>query len=437
MKKRCLDPAPVYKAIELDREWRRILQEVERLRHEHNKITKEIAKTRNQSIRRELITKAKEIITKKEEMEKKLKEIEREREVVLLSLPNLIHENVPEGCDEESNVPVRFWGKPKVWKEYLEEFRAQTERWGFKIEYELIDEKPVGHADMLEKVLRMGDTYKAAQVAGSRFYYLFKDLVWLDYALMLYAMDFLSKKGFILVEPPYMIRHKYLMGVIDIETFKDAIYKIEGEDLYLIATAEHPLASYKTGEILEEKELPLKLAGVSPCFRKEAGAANRDLKGVFRVHQFHKVEQFVYSTPENSWEMLEELIRNAEELVRGLELPYRIVNVCGGELGYPPAMKYDLEVWYPAQGKYRELVSASNCTDWQSYRLNIRFAEERGKPTKGFVHTLNSTAIATTRAITAILENFQNEEGIVEIPKVLRKYLEPIDSAPKDYIRVI
>jgi len=433
MKKRCLDPSPVYKAIEVDKEWRKLLQEVEKLRHEHNKITKSIATAKDKEERQKLIESAREIIKKREVLEARLKELEKEREELLLSLPNLVHESVPDGCDEEHNVPVRFWGRPKVWKGDLESFKKQTVRWGFEVDHEVIEKRPTGHADMLEKVLKMGDTFKAAQVASSRFYYLFKDIVWLDIALLLYALDHLSKKGFILVEPPYMIRYKYLMGVIDIETFKDAIYKIEDEDLYLIATAEHPLASYKANEIIDEKDLPLKLAGISPCFRKEAGAANRDLKGIFRVHQFHKVEQFVYSKPEESWKMLEELVRNAEELIRGLELPYRVVNICGGELGYPPAKKYDIEVWYPAQGRYRELVSASNCTDWQSYRLKIRYRIKGGKQ-HDYVHLLNSTAIASTRTITAILENHQLPDGRVQIPKALRKYLEVFDAAPKEYI---
>ena len=433
MKKRCLDPSLVYEAIEIDKQWRKVLQEVERLRAEHNSITREIAKTKDPEKRRALIEKAKEVIKKKEELEKKLKELEKKREEILLSLPNLVHPSVPEGCDEDHNVPIRFWGKPKVWEGHLEQFKQQTEKWGFNVDYELVKEKPVGHADMLEKVLKLGDTYKAAQVAGSRFYYLFKDLVWLDYALMMYALDHLSKKGFIPVEPPYMLRYKVLRGVIDIETFKDAIYKIEGEDLYLIATSEHPMAGYLMDEIVDESQLPIKLAGISPCFRKEAGAGNRDLKGIFRVHQFHKVEQFVFSRPEESWDILEELVRNAEELIQGLELPYRVVNICGGELGYPAAKKYDIEVWYPAQGKYRELVSASNCTDWQSYRLNIRFRIKGGKK-HDYVHTLNSTALATTRTITAILENHQLPDGRVRIPKVLRKYLEPFEEAPKEYI---
>jgi seryl-tRNA synthetase len=330
-------------------------------------------------------------------------------------------------------VPVRFWGKPRVWAGHIEQFRNQTEKYGFKVDYEVIEWRPIGHADFLESVLKLGNTIKAGEVAGSRFYYLFDDIVFLDMALLMYAVDFLTKKGFRLVLPPYMLRYKIISGVIDFVTFQDAIYKIEGEDLYLIATAEHSLAALHAYEDIPEEELPLKYAGVSPCFRKEAGAGSKDLKGIFRVHQFHKVEQYVYAKPEESWELMEELIANAEELFRDLELPYRVVNIASGDLGAPAAKKYDLEVWMPAQGLYREMVSCSNTTDWQSYRLRIRLVRRKGM-VKEYVHTLNSTAIASTRTITAILENFQNPDGTVTIPRALRKYLEVFEKAPKDYI---
>jgi len=433
MRKRGLDPSIVDEARRLDEEWRKLKRTVDRIRHKHNVITRQIAKARGESERRELIEEARRLLEEREKLEEELKRVEVEREKILLSLPNIVHESVPVGFSDEENVPVRFWGKPKVYHEYLEAFKAQTEKWGFKVDYELIDWKPVGHADMLEYVLKLGNTVKAAEVAGSRFYYLFDDIVWLDFALLLYAIDKLTAKGYKLVLPPYMIRYKILMGVIDMETFRDAIYKIENEDLYLIATAEHPLAALYYNEEIMEDELPIKLVGVSPCFRKEAGAGNRDLKGIFRVHQFHKVEQFVFAKPEESWDILEELIRNAEELFQGLGLPYRVVNVVSGELGAPAAKKYDLEVWMPAQGKYREMVSASNTTDWQSYRLNIRLVRRKGMQ-REYVHTLNSTAIASTRTITAILENYQEPDGTVIIPKVLRKYLEPFEKAPKEAI---
>ena len=207
--------------------------------------------------------------------------------------------------------------------------------------------------------------------------------------------------------------------------------------MYLIATSEHPIAARFMNETLEINDLPLLYLGISPCFRKEAGAHGKDTKGIFRVHQFHKVEQFVFTLPENSWEWHEKLIHNAEELFKKLEIPFRVISLCTGDLSVVSAKTYDIETWMPGQGKFREMVSCSNCTDYQSYRLNIRFAEKRGYPSKGFVHTLNSTAIATTRAITAILENYQEPDGMVKIPKVLNKYLEIFDAAPKDEIKPV
>ncbi len=428
-----MDERLVDEARKLDEEWRRLKREVDEIRHRHNVITRSIAKAKDEAERRRLIEEAKKLLKAREELEKRLREVEEKRRRVLLSLPNIVHESVPVGFSDDENVPIRFWGKPRVYVKYLDKFKEQTEKWGFRVEYELIDWKPIGHADMLEHVLQLGDTQKAAEVAGSRFFYLFDDLVWLDFALLLYAIDSLTAKGYRLVQPPYMLRHKIMMGVIDLETFKDAIYKVEGEDLYLIATAEHSLAALYYNEEIMEDELPIKLVGISPCFRREAGAGNRDLKGIFRVHQFHKVEQYVFAKPEESWQIHEELIKNAEELFQGLGLPYRVVNVVSGELGAPAAKKYDLEVWMPAQGKYREMVSASNTTDWQSYRLNIRLVRRKGME-REYVHTLNSTAIASTRTITAILENFQEPDGTVVIPKVLRKYLEPFKKAPKEAI---
>ena len=420
----------VEKAIELDRLWRKKLKELNELRHKRNRLSEEI-KSAPKDKREKLIAKAKEISELVKKGEEELRKIEEELKRVLLSIPNILHESVPEGRDENDNVPIRFWGKPKVYREHLDTFFEQTK--GFEVEYEVLDRKPIGHADAVER-FGWADIARAGKVAGSRFYYLLDDLVWLDFALTCYALDFLSKRGFRVVNPPYMMREEAYKGVTAFSDFEEVIYKIEDEDLYLIATSEHPLAAMHMNEVLEEDELPLLYAGVSPCFRKEAGAHGKDTKGIFRVHQFNKVEQFVFCLPDQSWDWHEKLIENAETLWQGLGIPYRIVNICSGDIGVVAAKKYDLEAWMPAQGRYREMVSCSNCTDWQSYRLNIRYAEERGKPTKGFVHTLNSTAIATTRAITAIIENYQNEEGRVEIPKVLRKYLEPIECAPKEYI---
>jgi seryl-tRNA synthetase len=429
LKRRYINTSIVDRAVELDKKWRQILQEVEKLRHKHNVISSKIPKA-SQVERQELIQKAKELLNTLQEKERELQEIENQRDEVLFELPNLVDESVPLGPDENYSQPIRFWGKFKVYEKDLEEFLTQTK--GHKVDYEIIKWKPVGHADMLESVLKLGDTKKAAEVAGSRFYYLFDDIVWLDIALLNYAIDLMTSKGYTLVLPPYMLRGEVIKSVIDLDTFKDAIYKIENEDLYLIATAEHPIAALYYKEDIPKENLPLKYVGVSPAFRKEAGAANKDLKGIFRVHQFHKVEQFIFSAPEDSWKLHEELIRNAEEIFQGLGLPYRVINIASGDLGACAAKKYDLEVWMSAQAKFREMVSCSNCLDWQAYRMKIRWVDKNNK--KGYVHTLNSTAVASTRTITAILENYQREDGVVEIPKVLRKYLEVFSKAPKDYI---
>ncbi|MEM0091693.1 MAG: serine--tRNA ligase [Saccharolobus sp.] len=430
LKKRFIDINIVDRAVELDKKWRQILQETEKLRHQHNVLSSQISKLSGED-RKKKIEESKKLLEMLEEKEKELERIEKERDAILASLPNLVDDDVPIGPDENYSIPIKFWGKFKVYENDVDSFLSQTK--GAKVDYEVIKWKPRGHAEMLEDVLHLGNTLKASEVAGSRFYYLFDDLVWLDLALLSLAIDTMTQQGYTLVLPPYMLRGEVIQSVIDLDTFKDAIYKIEGEDLYLIATAEHPIAALFFKEEIEKDKLPLKLVGISPAFRKEAGAANKDLKGIFRVHQFHKVEQFIFSMPEDSWKYHAELISNAETIFQQLELPYRIVNIASGDLGACAAKKFDLEVWMPAQAKFREMVSCSNCTDWQAFRMKIRFVDRKNNR-KGYVHTLNSTAIASTRTITAILENYQREDGVVEIPKALRKYLEIFPKAPKDYI---
>lgn len=431
LKKRYTSIGVVDRALELDRKWREAVTELNRLREKRNEINRSIPRASPEK-RKELIEISKELGAKVKEQEELVRKLSEERDSLLMSLPAIVHESVPEGPDDSYNVPVRFWGVPKVPKSKLESFKRETK--GFEVEYQLLDWEPKGHADELELFLRQGDTYKAAQISGRRFFYLFKDIVWLEQALIMFALDQITRKGFIPVIPPYMMRESYYLGVTDLETFKDSIYKIEGEDLYLIATSEHPLIAMHAGDTFTEDELPRLYVGLSPCFRKEAGTHGKDTKGIFRVHQFTKVEQIVYSKPEESWEWHERLIRNAEELYQKLGLPYRVVNIAAGDLGSCAAKKYDLEAWFPAQGRYRELVSCSNCVDWQSYRLRIKL-DRKGR--REFVHTLNSTALATTRTICAILENYQREDGTVEIPAVLRRYLEPFEAAPKEVIEPI
>lgn len=432
LRKRFMDPSLVDEFLRVDSEWRRVQTELNRLRHEHNVISSQIPRVSGEE-RDSKIREARKLLEEIGEMEERLRELSEERKRLLDGMPSLLHESVPIGPDESYNAVVRVWGKALVQKKHLEAFIAETEGKGVRMDYEVVDREFVGHADMLEYVLKLGNTLKAGEVAGSRFYYLFNDLVWLDFALLSYAMDYLTSKGFTLVLPPYMLKGEFMRAVEEFEAFKDALYKIEGEDLYLIATAEHPLAALHAGEAIPEEELPKLYVGVSPCFRKEAGAANRDIKGIFRVHQFHKVEQFAYTLPEKSWEVFDLLIRNAEELYRGLGIPHRVVNIASGELNLRAAMKYDLEAWYPAQGRFRELVSCSNVLDWQAYKLNVKFIRRKGM-VRDYLHMLNSTAIASTRTITAILENYQREDGVVEVPKALRKYLEVYKAAPKDYI---
>ncbi|MFX1606599.1 MAG: serine--tRNA ligase, partial [Promethearchaeota archaeon] len=318
---------------------------------------------------------------------------------IQMSIPNILHESVPYGAGEEDNEIVKEWGgRPE-----------------FDFEYH-------SHVDLLE-TLDVGDIPRAARLAGSRFYYLKNELVMLDIAMQQMALEMLIERGYSPIYPPFMMKREPYEGVVDLADFEDVMYKIEGEDLYLIATSEHPMAGMYMGEVFEPTDLPLRLAGVSACFRKEAGSHGKDTKGIFRVHQFNKVEQFVFSLPEDSWNIHEELIKNEEDYVQALNLPYRIVNVCTGDMGIVAAKKLDLEFWFPGQQKYREGGSCSNCTAYQATRLNIKYRLKKGGTEKAYLHTLNSTMMANPRTMVAIIENYQREDGSVKIPKALHKYL--------------
>jgi len=384
--------------IKLDEEWRNTIRELNELRKRKNRISREIAILKKE--RKDIKEKEMEASTldkKIEDLEKVEKELKEKKRVRLLKIPNLLHESVPYGKDENDNVEIRKWGSPP------------------KFDFE-----PKDHLTIL-KNLGLIDDERAAKVAGHGFFYLKEELVLLDLAILRFAIDFLRKKGFTLIEPPFMLRKKYYEGVTSLEDFDLQIYKIENEDLYLIATAEHPLAAMFAGEVFVKDELPICLVGVSPCFRKEVGAHGKYTKGLFRMHQFNKVEQFVFCLPEESWEWHEKLQENCEKMYQALGLHYRVVNVCTGDIGIIAAKKYDTEVWM-ADGKYREVGSNSNCTDYQARRLNIRYREKEGAPIKGFVHTLNNTALATSRTMLAIIEQFQQKDGSVKIPRVLWKY---------------
>lgn len=387
-----------------DKKWRQTLTELNNLRHQRKKMTIKIAalKKAGKNIDKEL-EEAKAIDSKITSLEKRVAEYEEKLRSCLMQLPNLLHESVPVGKDENENVPIRSWGK--------------IPKFSFPVK---------DHID-LALSLDIMDIKRAGKIAGARFFYLKREGVLLDMALMNFALEEMLKKGYTPIEPPYLMRRKPYEGVVALSDFEKDLYKIENEDLYLIATSEHPMAAMFMDEVLKAEDLPLKLVGVSTNFRKEAGAHGKDTRGIFRTHQFNKIEQFIFCRPEDSWKMHEELIHNAEELVQKLGLPYRVVNVCTGDIGTVAAKKYDIEAWMPAQNAYREIISCSNCTDYQARRLNIRFREKEGQPPKGFVHTLNSTALATGRTIVAILENYQQEDGSVVVPKVLRKYMGGIE----------
>jgi len=382
-----------------DAKWRSLQSEANNLRSKRNKLTEEIAQLRrNGEDTSKLVKEAEQIPEQIKGLEKETAELESKITNTLMLLPNIIHESVPVGKDENDNAEVRKWGK-------LPEF----------------DFKPKDHIDLATH-LGLIDLESAAKVAGARFYYLRGDLVKLNHALIRLALDFIEMKGYKLTQPPYLLRREAVGGAVALSDFEDVIYKVEGEDLYLLATSEHALLAQHMDEILEGKTLPLRYAGVSPCFRKEAGAHGRDTKGIFRIHQFEKVEQFVFCKPEQSWEEHEKLIANAEEFFQMLKIPYRIVNVCTGDLGTVAAKKYDLEAWLPGQGKYREVVSCSNCTSYQAVRSKIRFRDRPDESTK-WVHTLNSTLVATERTLVAIVENYQTKDGSITIPETLQVYM--------------
>ncbi len=414
LRKRFEDPGVVDEILKYDRMWRDSLKEREARRHERNKKSVEIGKMKKSGGDiGPLKERMKEINSRIKELEEKVQQYKERRDYLLMRLPNILMDDVPI-CEGEENSPVlRVWGRAKILDRILENFR----RWAPNMDFEIVENRPESHVDILDKY-DLADIERAGKVAGARFYYLKNKLVLLELALIRFALDIMVEKGYTPVSPPLMIRREAMEGVTDFSAFEEMIYKIDGEDLYMIATAEHPLVAMHMKEILEEKNLPMKYVGISPCFRKEAGAHGKDTKGIFRVHNFYKVEQVIFSKPEDSPSLMEELVANAEEIIQKLELPYRVINICSGELGAVAAKKYDIEVWMPAQQKFREVVSCSNCLEYQSRRLKIRY---RHKGELKFVHTLNSTALATTRIMVAIIENFQEDKGI-RIPRALVPY---------------
>ncbi len=395
-KDRFKDVSAVDKVIDFDKRWREKLDEIQKLKHEKNKISEEIGVLkREKKDAEELIIKASKTDEGISKLEQEVQSLKEERETYRYKVGNILDKSVPVAKTEEDNITVRTFGEQK-------EFSFT----------------PKGHAELVE---RFAELERAARISGARTYFLKGDLVLLNLALIDFGIKSLIKKGFIPMQTPFFINKKHMKAAAELADFEETLYNLEGEDSYLIATSEQSIASLHSGEVLEEESLPLKYAGYSTCFRKEAGSHGKDTKGIFRVHQFEKIEQFIFSNPENSWELFEELIKNTEEIYQAFELPYRVVNIASGELNDNAAKKYDLEAWFPAQKKYRELGSCSNCTGFQAAKLNVKFGKHGGN--KELVHTLNSTAIATERTIACILENYQQEDGSIIVPKVLRAFV--------------
>ncbi len=395
-RRRGIEVSIVDKVLSEDKKWRALKGELDEMRAERNKLGEAIGKLKSKGENPvDFLNKVSIISGKIKKNEEELAKLESSRDKLLLEIPNILHETVPQGKDESENVPIRTVGKPTKF-----DFKAKD------------------HID-LGLALDLFDVESSAKTSGARFYFLKNEAVLLELALVQYAMDFLVKQGFTPVIVPDLVKERVMYGVGMLPHSPKEIFKIENEDLYLILTSEHAIAGIHMDETFKPEDLPKRYAGFSTCFRTEAGAHGRDTKGIFRVHQFDKVEMFIFSKPEDSWKEHELLLKNCEHLVKGLGLPYRVMNICTGDIGVIAAKKYDIDAWMPGQNAYREIISCSNCTDFQARRLNIRVS--RGMKTD-VIHTLNSTALAIGRTIVAILENYQNKDGSITVPKVLQKY---------------
>jgi seryl-tRNA synthetase len=397
-KKRGMPEKEVDWVLEIDKKWRGVKFQVDNLKSKRNKISQEINQTkkqRNEKKAKELIKQAQNIPLEIEKFEEQNKNLEKERNSVLENIPNIVDKSVPVG-DASKNKVLEIFRKPK--------------KFSFP---------PKGHEELLV-ALDMLNMEKAGEVAGARFYYLKREIVKLNQALINFALDFLTKKEFVLVQPPYMLKKETLNTALPLSAFEESIYKIEGEDLYLIGTAEHALNAYYFNETIAGKNLPIRFAGISPCFRKEAGTHGKDTKGIFRIHQFEKIEQFIFCKPKDSWKEFDLLLKNSKEMLKKLEIPFRFVLLASKDMGRVPTKTIDFEGWFPSQKGYRELGSCSNCLDYQARRGNIRY-DEAGK--LNFVYTLNNTAIATERMIACLVENHQQKDGSIKIPKALQPYM--------------
>ena len=390
-------PKEIAKAvIDLDNKWRKLIDKGNNLRAKRNSISKEISDAKKKgddfsNILSQMSDLKKELLVNEKETEETLKLRDSRRMVV----PNILESEVPVGKDEEDNVEKELYGK-----------KIEKDNW-------------FSHQDILEKI-NGADLKRASKISGRRFYFLTGDLARLELALINFAIETLCENGYSLTTPPFLMNREAYEGVVDLTDFEEVMYKIEDHDLYLIATSEHPITARFKNEIIELKDGPLKFAGISTNFRREVGAHGISDRGIWRVHQFSKVEQVIICKPEDSKKMHNEILENATLIFKKLEIPFRVIDICTGDIGTVAARKFDIEAWMPSSKKWKEVVSASNCKSYQSVRLNMRYRTQEGTD---FPHTLNSTAVATTRALAAIIENNQTDNGDVIIPEVLRKWM--------------
>jgi seryl-tRNA synthetase len=379
----------------LDEEWRRLTVRVEELRAEQNRGSKDIAAA-DPSTRERLIAHLREVSAELKGLEPQLARVEEELRDVAARLPNVPEEAAPDGLSEEDNVEVRRWGDPPAF-----------------------DFEPRDHL-VLGEALGLLDAERAAKTSGSRFAYLIGSAVRVQFALVQMGLDFAEARGFTLVIPPVLVREEAMFGTGFLPTDAVNIYSTREDDLYLAGTSEVPLASLHAHEILDAAELPKRYVGYSTCFRREAGTYGKDMRGIFRLHQFDKLEMFSFVLPEDSRSEHERFLGWEEDFFRSLEIPYRVVDTCTGDLGAAAARKFDVEAWVPSQGKYREVTSTSNTTDFQARRLECRVRLPDGNRT---VHTVNGTLCAIGRTLIALLENHQRADGSVTLPKALHPYL--------------
>ncbi|RMG86854.1 MAG: serine--tRNA ligase [Candidatus Dadabacteria bacterium] len=384
----------------LDARRREVLQELEALRSRRNAASKEVGR-----IKREggdatgLMEEVRQVGERIKALEAELREVEPELDGLLLRVPNIPHDSVPVGRSEEDNPVVRTWGEPPAF-----------------------DFEPLPHWEIGER-LGILDFERAAKITGARFVVLRGLGSRLERALIQFMLDLhTGEHGYTEVWPPFMVNSKAMTGTGQLPKFQEDLFHLTDTDYYLVPTAEVPVTNLHADEILDEEALPIRYTAYTPCFRAEAGAYGKDTRGMIRQHQFDKVELVKFAHPDRSYEELETLTRNAEEVLRRLGLPYRVVTLCTGDLGFSAAKTYDLEVWLPGQGRYREISSCSNFEDFQARRANIRFRPKGGKGTE-LVHTLNGSGLAVGRTLVAILENYQREDGSVVVPEALRPYM--------------